>query len=67
MRILNAIISWTEKKYQATFQVPSYDYCKTMMKEHISEFNLSLGFQTKRDSNQSPQLQRLARKSKICW
>ena len=27
--------------------------------------NLSLGFQTRRDSNQSPQLQRLARKLKI--
>ena len=27
--------------------------------------NLSLGFPTKRDSNQSPQLQRLARKSKF--
>ena len=28
--------------------------------------NLSSGFQTKRDSNQSPQLQRLARKLKSC-
>ena len=30
-----------------------------------SRKNLSLGFLTKRDSNQSPQLQRLARKLKI--
>ena len=32
-----------------------------------SRENLSWGFQTKRDLNQSPQLQRLARKLKFCF
>ena len=40
------------------FVVDDYDWALTRQ-------NLSPGFQTKRDSNQFPQLQRLARKSKF--